>query len=925
MIKIKFDNIATLNDSFISEKNNFNNSTYASFSNGYISHCSDPEIQRMKGQLESLYSKINTGYTNIENYWMGFINDSKSLENSLKDFSSKCTNPSVNSYISSYVSDIPTIAKVDNVFNNQEVTISDSITDGGLNFTDVSLSLSDEETYNLTIDYLQTNIDELNKELNEYISFSSKFDGGKVTKTAEDEAKIKEFAEQIEDLKLSIFELEYMKNNIQIKRDLIPYNDLLNNDDFKDVLSSISIDDLSKYTIEELQNNYTGDNSMIDPLLVAEAAKNMYPNKSDYDLTYDFTILITNIEGADGITYLDVEKFATTDQKNLYHYLFKTQGKEAAEKYLSLIMDDINKGKGAYEADQILKKIELDENGRIKGTVLNNMYIRKIGLEDGLKTFSSGLEEAFRNNKNFTADEYKKMLILQILNEKSVFYDDLYKFNTALGNMLPVIVTSIIATYAASAYLAGGGTLIGGMTATTAGETSASLLMGLSCYGNSKHSALVNGSSTAKANIYGALSALSEVTLERLLGNIPGVSKAAKFTAAGFIKEGTEEYLQEWIDAGLRSGLLGQPVDWSEVPADAGESFLMGAAMSATFTGGDVIIKYSGKSYNVSKEKVLEIYEYVKAHDNNKGSIDLSVFFGKNEGTNIEKNNIADYYAQFPNGRQGAQQNIFSLAVSRNVTSTVNEYVSVVQKYHPELSREEAIKFISKIGESGKGESGGICDYVAYTNSITEKYFKDHPELFKKIYDTDYYATTASGNKIARDDIVMLDLYCYLNMNKVQDNKYVSSYKTQVKNIGSTDQTKLSNYLKEKGIDCNIKEEKIFNNYSVVAWQYNSDMKGDELNNYVKNSIKQSIEDGESVNITVKVTTNDTLTIKNMDGTIQKVFTYNDTGHVMSVVGIKGDSLIIMNQGTLGTIEISEIEKVNTDIRAVKISDNIDN
>ena len=629
MIKIKFDNIATLNDSFISEKNNFNNSTYASFSNGYISHCSDPEIQRMKGQLESLYSKINTGYTNIENYWMGFINDSKSLENSLKDFSSKCTNPSVNSYISSYVSDIPTIAKVDNVFNNQEVTISDSITDGGLNFTDVSLSLSDEETYNLTIDYLQTNIDELNKELNEYISFSSKFDGGKVTKTAEDEAKIKEFAEQIEDLKLSIFELEYMKNNIQTKRDLIPYNDLLNNDDFKDVLSSISIDDLSKYTIEELQNNYTGDNSMIDPLLVAEAAKNMYPNKSDYDLTYDFTILITNIEGADGITYLDVEKFATTDQKNLYHYLFKTQGKEAAEKYLSLIMDDINKGKGAYEADQILKKIELDENGRIKGTVLNNMYIRKIGLEDGLKTFSSGLEEAFRNNKNFTADEYKKMLILQILNEKSVFYDDLYKFNTALGNMLPVIVTSIIATYAASAYLAGGGTLIGGMTATTAGETSASLLMGLSCYGNSKHSALVNGSSTAKANIYGALSALSEVTLERLLGNIPGVSKTAKFTAAGFIKEGTEEYLQEWIDAGLRSGLLGQPVDWSEVPADAGESFLMGAAMSATFTGGDVIIKYSGKSYNVSKEKVFEIYEYVKAHDNNKGMIDFSALFGK--------------------------------------------------------------------------------------------------------------------------------------------------------------------------------------------------------------------------------------------------------------------------------------------------------
>ena len=918
MIKVKFDNITTLNDSFISEKNNFNNSTYSSFSNGYISSCQDPEIKRMRDQLDGLYKKINSGYTNIENYWIGYINDTKSLENSLKDFSSKCTNPSVNSYISSYVSDIPTVTKVDNVFNNQEVTISDSITDGGLNFTDVSLSLSDEEMYDTVLGELEATKNELSVELDDLYNEQSSLDLS-YDPNDKNYERLQEINEQIEKDKNSIFELEYIINYLQTQKDLMPYNELVNNDDFKDVLSSININDISKYSIEELQNNYTGDNSMIDPLLVAEAAKNMYPNKSDYDLTYDFTILITNIEGADGITYLDVEKYASADQKNLYHYIFKTQGKDAATKYLSLIIDDINKAKGTYEAEQILKTIELDENGRIKDNVINKIYISGVGLDDGLKTFASGLEEAFRNNAKFTAEDYRKMVILQFLNEKSAYYDDLYKFNTALGNMLPVVVTSVISTYAASAYVAGGGSLIGGMSATTFGETSASLLMGLSCYGNSKHSALVNGSSTAKANIYGALSALSEVTLERLLGNIPGVSKTAKFTAAGFIKEGTEEYLQEWIDAGLRSGLLGQPVDWSEVPADAGESFLMGAAMSATFTGVDVIIKYDGQSYNVSKEKILEIYEYVKAHDNNKGCIDLSIFFGK--GKNVKTESISDYYSKLPKGRQGAQQNIFWMAVDRNVTSALDEYVSVVQKYHPELSREEAIKYISSIGEDG-----GICDYAAYTNSITEKYFKEHPEKFKEIYGTDYYSTTQSGKQIARDDLIMLDLYCYLNENKIQNNKYVSSYKTQIKEIGKTNQPRLSDYLKEKGINCTIEEEKIFNNYGVIPWQYNNDLSGDKLNNYIKTSVTQAIENGESVNISVNAkNTAGTLTIKNMDGTVQSVFDDKTTGHVMSVVGIKGDSLIVLNQGILCTIEISEIENINTDIRIVKITDNIDN
>ena len=60
------------------------------------------------------------------------------------------------------------------------------------------------------------------------------------------------------------------------------------------------------------------------------------------------------------------------------------------------------------------------------------------------------------------------------------------------------------------------------------------------------------------------------------LGKIPGISKISGLTLGNLLSEGTEEYLQEWVESGLQAVILGEDIDWNEVPKNAEKSFVMG-------------------------------------------------------------------------------------------------------------------------------------------------------------------------------------------------------------------------------------------------------------------------------------------------------------------------------------------------------------
>ena len=108
MSELKFDKdvVNGYKDSFDSEKNIFRNNSYSTYKYGYLKTSTEPLIGKMASTLDELYGKIDKGYSNINEYWTDYISANNSLETSLQSFSACCTDPVVNSYLSSFVSKI---------------------------------------------------------------------------------------------------------------------------------------------------------------------------------------------------------------------------------------------------------------------------------------------------------------------------------------------------------------------------------------------------------------------------------------------------------------------------------------------------------------------------------------------------------------------------------------------------------------------------------------------------------------------------------------------------------------------------------------------------------------------------------------------------------------------------------------------------
>ena len=72
---------------FESEKKEFKNSSYSTFSNSYIKKSSDPYMQRMSSNLDKMYLNINSAYSTIINWWDKYIESLEGVERKIKNAS----------------------------------------------------------------------------------------------------------------------------------------------------------------------------------------------------------------------------------------------------------------------------------------------------------------------------------------------------------------------------------------------------------------------------------------------------------------------------------------------------------------------------------------------------------------------------------------------------------------------------------------------------------------------------------------------------------------------------------------------------------------------------------------------------------------------------------------------------------------------
>lgn len=414
--------------------------------------------------------------------------------------------------------------------------------------------------------------------------------------------------------------LKTYQEQVQRQLDLAPYTEIVNSNDYQDFISNWNCDNIGidynsfgvNYDIDIYAAEHAMSTDEIDAYAVFEHLYTNRPEGTDIEYAKAMWLGNSSVEVSENFYFM------TEEQLNIYHYLFQKEGKSSAEEYLSLIQDDINKASGTYYASNFIDSLDLNDEEKLEESLSNYFKTSGKGLMDGIGTFFNGINNAIVNNESLTASDYEKIIILNYLQENSNLLDETYEFSSALGNMVPAMAAS---------------TMVSFIGTPAAGAKTASALMGLSAYGNAKHQALVKGNDLASSTLYGILVGTSEATLGYFLGRIPGISKNSGLTIKNLLMEGSEEFSQEWLDAGFRTVVLGENVNWSEIPEDAMKSFVMGVLMVGLTNGGQNIVNLTINGEQLS----INIEETLKYIENNPGVDIVDAFMRTNETINLEQ------------------------------------------------------------------------------------------------------------------------------------------------------------------------------------------------------------------------------------------------------------------------------------------------
>ena len=442
-------------------------------------------------------------------------------------------------------------------------------------------------------------------------------------------------------------------------------------------------------------------------------------------------------------------KYFTEQDMLIFSYLWDMQSPKAAREYVDAIEDKLNKVEGYANAEKFLDSIR-DENGNIDPDVRAGVLSGAKGFENCVSTFFDGLGNAFSDEGMMSTTQYEQMYILNELTNSSGNYisklaneiyaeqgeevandflkkmynsetneidleyaktmlseqeynnliikidtdkksrlDNVYELGSSFGNMAPTLALAIAVSFVAP----GAGITIAGKTFAF-NTLISSGLMGLSVGGNAKNQALMQGNDLYISTVYGLASGFSETSLGLLLGNIPGLSATAEFSIIGLLKEGGEEALQEGVDALLRSVLLGETIDYDQLPKNMIKSFCYGVIMSGITNGGKfafsivmgnetIKINSMDDFLNFVKNNVVglpsaqvesDVVDITHSNDNVVPSINETV-----EQSSSINPRYSDIDGQIAMANNNTRKGIFASIYIENVSSLTEEQISSIK------------------------------------------------------------------------------------------------------------------------------------------------------------------------------------------------------------------------------------------------------
>lgn len=288
-------------------------------------------------------------------------------------------------------------------------------------------------------------------------------------------------------------------------------------------------------------------------------------------------------------------QYLTEDEIKIYNYLYASQGKDAADRFLEDMGPALTERQGAAQYEEL-------------GALGKALY----WIPAGLDQFGSGIRQLFqREAVPVSSTQITSQLIQQEAQEKSPVLGTLYTLGTTLSNMAPSILASALGSWALGAAGLSAG------TAAAVGRTTGAATLGASAGGNAYTQKLNEGYSSEAAQNYATLVGASEGALQYLLGGIGALSKsgtgriAAKIAAldnalgrvartvsgstaarllGSMISEGTEEGLQELLEPAFAAIIFDE--EYEADFEDAAYAFLLGA-LSAGIIEGPATIAYA--------------------------------------------------------------------------------------------------------------------------------------------------------------------------------------------------------------------------------------------------------------------------------------------------------------------------------------------
>lgn len=288
-------------------------------------------------------------------------------------------------------------------------------------------------------------------------------------------------------------------------------------------------------------------------------------------------------------------QYLTEDEIKIYNYLYASQGKEAADRFLEDMGPALTERQGTAQYEKL-------------GALGKALY----WIPAGLDQFGSGIRQLFqREAVPVSSTQITSQLIQQEAQEKSPALGTLYTLGTTLSNMAPSLLASSLGSWALGAAGLSAG------TAAAVGRATGAATLGASAGGNAYTQKLNEGYSSEAARNYATLVGASEGALQYLLGGIGALSQsgtgriAAKIagldnalgrvarTVSGstavrllgsMISEGTEEGLQELLEPAFAAIIFDE--EYEANFEDAAYAFLLGA-LSAGIIEGPAAIAYA--------------------------------------------------------------------------------------------------------------------------------------------------------------------------------------------------------------------------------------------------------------------------------------------------------------------------------------------